>query len=80
MQNLWPVLIVLACPVMMIFMMRGMGAGHSTTSSPPPADQADHARDERIATLERELAELRSQSEPSAHDRSASPPSLGGRR
>ena len=61
MQNLWPVLIVLACPVMMIFMMRGMHGGHDATHTASQNDPAtgDNRAEARIAELEREVAELR---------------------
>lgn len=65
MRTLIPLLIVLACPLMMIFMMRGMHGSHSTdeaarrqpehTTHPP----AETDRDARIAELEREVAALR---------------------
>ncbi len=47
-------LLVLMCPLMMIFMMRGMHGGHgsSTMHKEKPAD-------ERIADLEQQLRELR---------------------
>ncbi len=72
MQNLWPWLFVLACPLMMIFMMRGMhGTGQNTNQNargqdrghtaevPPDAASHDPDREVRIAQLEREVAELR---------------------
>lgn len=65
MARLIPVLFLLACPLMMLWCMRGMrgmGQQHQTESKPeqPTADQ-------RIAQLERELAELRAaQQEPTA--------------
>ncbi len=66
MQNLWPLLIVLACPVMMIFMMRGMHGGHDTTHTASHNDTAtgDDRAEARIAELEREVAELRSEPKP----------------
>jgi hypothetical protein len=59
-----PLLIVLACPVMMIFMMRGMsGHGHSPGPTQAPHSEANTTpndpRDERLAELEREVAQLR---------------------
>ena len=65
MSALW-FLLVLACPLMMIFMMRGMHGGgqdRSTETKPQqnfavPQGQLD-SRDERLAELEREVAELR---------------------
>lgn len=61
-----PVLFLLACPLMMIFMMRGMGGGMNHGSmnygsdSQPNADRTSDAH-ERIAALEAEVAALRSQ-------------------
>lgn len=57
MARLIPYLALLACPLMMLFCMRGMrgmGQQHQTESKPeqPTADQ-------RIAQLEQELADLR---------------------
>lgn len=67
MKEFLPILIVLACPLMMMFMMRGMhgGAnnqtgymghqmGHGHMASPTRADD-----DERIAELEQEVAQLK---------------------
>jgi hypothetical protein len=69
MKDLLPVLIVLACPLMMIFMMREMHGGSSNQTGhvdhqmgtaghmghePPPAD-------DRIAELEREVARLKAE-------------------
>jgi len=42
------------CPLMMIFMMRGMHGGHGSS-----AEHHDKPADERIAELERDLRELR---------------------
>lgn len=71
MQNLWPLLFLLACPLMMIFMMRGMGGGGHPGQVTPPCGDAredrDDARDRRIADLEREIAALR-KNEPAADD------------
>lgn len=43
--------LVLACPLMMVFMMRGMGGGSEAHDSAHP--------DPRLAQLEREVADLR---------------------
>jgi len=57
-------LIVLACPLMMMFMMRGMGGGakkdadHAKGTAPETA-QPMGTEQARIAQLEREVAELR---------------------
>jgi hypothetical protein len=47
-QSVLPFLILLACPVMMIFMMRGMG-GH--------ADQRDHNDHQRHSAADRDRAD-----------------------
>ena len=63
-----PILIILACPLMMIFMMRGMHGGHGDgdqqghTHDQHERIRPDVAREERIAELEREVAALRDQS------------------
>ena len=71
MRNLLPFIFLLACPVMMIFMMRGMHGGGETKKTSHGAhegaqmDQRDaaardlQAPDERIAQLEHEAAQLR---------------------
>jgi hypothetical protein len=72
MRNLLPFLFLLACPVMMIFMMRGMHSGGHGSSNAGRDTQTDHqmghgdagspklqAPDERITQLEHELAQLR---------------------
>lgn len=46
-------LVVLMCPLMMIFMMRGMHGGHGQAS------EHDASADDRIAELERQIGELR---------------------
>ena len=68
MTNLLPLLLLLACPLMMVFMMRGMhGGGDRTRSGRGP--QVDHHEPHstdvqftgaRIEALEREIASLRS--------------------
>jgi hypothetical protein len=83
MRNLLPFIVILVCPVMMIFMMRGMhGGGHGSTKAGHDM-QTDHqmghgdagspnlqAPEERITQLEHELAQLRDlQSRKSDHDR-----------
>jgi hypothetical protein len=66
MRALIPFLFLLACPLMMIFMMRGMhGSGNGNEQAHShghePKSGYDAARDERIAELEREVAALRDQ-------------------
>jgi hypothetical protein len=57
MENLVWLVFVLACPLMMIFMMKGMhGGGHGHD---PSGHQREAERDRRIAALEGEIAELR---------------------
>ena len=53
MQQILFLLLLLACPLSMILMMRGMGGGmsHGHTSN--------DAQEKRVADLEREVAELR---------------------
>lgn len=59
-----PWLFLLACPLMMMFMMRGMGGGskkdpdQAKTVAPHPARPVGDQQ-VRIAQLEREVAELR---------------------
>jgi hypothetical protein len=61
MENWLPLLILLACPLMMLFMMRGMSHGHGGGHAPEhqlnPTEDDD--RDVRLAELEREVATLR---------------------
>jgi hypothetical protein len=57
-------LIVLACPLMMVFMMRSMHGGHgeaehAQNSVPQVVDTT--AQDARIAALEHEVARLRAE-------------------
>ena len=67
MQNLWPLLLLLACPLMMIFMMQGMHGGGGRAEHPAnpheehrgPYGNGDDERDRRIAELEREIVALR---------------------
>ena len=67
MSNLLLLLLLLACPLMMIFMMRGMHGGRDRSDTGHDA-QADHHEvhspdgqppDARVAQLEREVASLR---------------------
>jgi DUF2933 family protein len=63
-------LVVLACPISMIFMMRGMhGGGHAESREAPrdPEVIDTTAQDARVAELEREIARLREAQE--THDR-----------
>lgn len=76
MRSLLPFLFVMACPIMMIFMMRGMHGGHGTSKLGPDVRRTHseagtpdgQASDARIAELEREVAQIRTlqaqQSEP----------------
>ena len=58
MSQLFFLLLILACPLMMVFMMRGMhGGGHDAEHTPTVVDTT--ARDVRITELEREVATLR---------------------
>lgn len=71
MRNLLPFIFLLACPVMMIFMMRGMHGGGGTKETSHDAHEGAQmdqrqaaardlqAPDERIAQLEHEVAQLR---------------------
>lgn len=67
MSNLLPYLFLLICPLMMLFMMRGMNhgaGGHQTMGSADvPTDQAHRwdARDDRMAELEQEVSDLRAE-------------------
>jgi hypothetical protein len=63
-----PLLFLLACPLMMVFMMRGMHGGHDTppASPAPPMDIAgsptsDPVTSARVADLERQVADLHEQ-------------------
>jgi len=49
-------LVVLICPLMMIFMMRGMHGGHADSAA-----RHDAPADDRIAELEQQVSELRSE-------------------
>ena len=61
MSTYLPLLFLLACPVMMIFMMRGMNGGHDESSGAKRNTTATDPdpRDKRLADLEREVAGLR---------------------
>ena len=60
MSQLFLLLILLACPLMMMFMMRGMHGGHADHGGDRAPTVVDTtARDARIADLEREVASLR---------------------
>ena len=75
MRSYLPWLLLLACPLMMVFMMRGMGgtrrgndmgAEHREPSQDQqrPGDDADASQ--RILDLERQVAQLRAERDPSA--------------
>ena len=61
-------LIALVCPLMMWFMMRGMHGGHGSAGhgahSPTEDDVASR---QKLAALQREVAELRKELAPPAH-------------
>ena len=67
MGNYLPLLIILACPLMMIFMMRGMHGGHDMGAQDKDpghdgqAPRVDLHADQRIIDLERQVAELRAE-------------------
>ena len=67
MGNYLPLLIILACPLMMIFMMRGMHGGHDMGAQDKDprhdgqAPRVDLRADQRIIDLERQVAELRAE-------------------
>ncbi len=67
MGNYLPLLIILACPLMMIFMMRGMhggrdmGAQDRNPRHDGQAPRVDPPDDQRILDLERQVAELRAE-------------------
>jgi hypothetical protein len=65
MNDFLPLLVLLACPVAMILLMRGM---HSQR-----AGRTDSVPDPRITALEEEVARLRA-----ANPRQAEPPAAGG--
>ena len=50
-----PLLLILACPLMMVFMMKGMRGGHGRAEPKPPAqmniDELKQARDELNAEI-----------------------------
>ncbi len=50
--------VLLICPLSMIFMMRGMGGG-GMSHNMPGMHGGDEVKDQRLADLEREVAELR---------------------
>ena len=67
MGNYLPLLLILACPLMMIFMMRGMHGGHDMSAQdkdPRHDGQApgvDLPADQRIIDLESQVDELRAE-------------------
>ena len=67
MGNYLPLLLILACPLMMVFMMRGMHGGHDMGAEDKDPRHEGHAPrvdppvDQRIIELERQVAELRAE-------------------
>lgn len=55
----FPFLLILACPLMMIFMMKGSGRGKGGGHGLTGLGRVDTTHDARIAELEREVADLR---------------------
>ena len=65
MEQLFFLILILACPLMMMWMMRG---GHGHGMSDQSHDMGDSAAtDDRIAELEREVARLRAKSDATHH-------------
>jgi hypothetical protein len=63
MGNYLPLLFILACPLMMIFMMRGMHGGHDmgAENMDQHAPELEDGADQRIRDLERQVSELRAE-------------------
>ena len=67
MGNDLPLLIILACPLMMLFIMRGMDGGRDMgdedrdSCHDGQAPRVDLRADQRIIDLERQVAELRAE-------------------
>lgn len=55
-----PYLFLIACPLAMMFMMRGMHGGHQMGGNATHAVDSD-PRDARTAALEAEIAQLRAE-------------------
>jgi hypothetical protein len=76
MGNYLPLLFILACPLMMVFMMRGMHGGHDMGAefkdprSDGQAPVVDPRADQRILDLERQVAELRAERDRTERDAS----------
>lgn len=62
MKTLLPILFILICPLMMLFMMRGMHGhgGHATNQNPGPGQRGilDGNEDSDVATLRAERDQL----------------------
>ncbi len=54
-----PVLAGLACPMSMLFMMRGMARSRTGAPEPPDAQRPDPGRAAEIARLRREIEQLK---------------------
>ena len=69
-----PLLVVLACPISMFLMMRGMGGGQCATrpgQEQPAALRSEGARltrDEQLVELKAQLAKLQGQQQAIAHE------------
>ncbi len=80
MEQLLFFVVILACPLLMMFMMRGSQGGHGGHGGHMPSGNEDHFRamddsDARIAELERQVASLEDRLR--AYDSSAPPTERG---
>ena len=75
-QFIWaalPILLVAACPLSMLFMMRGMSGNGNATASQPAQMQGDQlpvagvTRDEHLAALKSRLSSMQTEQETLAH-------------
>ena len=60
-QALWSVLALLICPLMMIFMMRGMHGGHVAHGSHAQPRKKFRSKEEELADLQIQLESLQTQ-------------------
>jgi len=72
-----PVLAGLACPVSMLFMMRGMRAGSKGSGAAPAPAASDRAAE--IASLRQEIRQLRAEAGDTVSESAAAGPARGAR-